>query len=147
MQTRSDNSVPSFGVEATSEEIMLAQLKEAFRLNRLRREYGQFFRQRNGRKFLNERFWAAWLCVTLRVYFDETIGSFRYAYLSSAAWNSILCEGLIEAAGVALLQAADASTQGFPFHEIQPERIRQLIEVMKSVPKSESVSKGPPVLE
>jgi hypothetical protein len=137
----SDVGTARMNVHTQSQQAVLTGIRETFRVNRLKEAYGPLFRQQDGRKILNNRFWSAWLCGYIGVFFDESLGVFRLTRPPEPKSDIIWTEPMVDLVGGVLIMAADYMPHCFPLHEIRPSRIKQIIQVMKTVPKWEAFSK------
>jgi len=82
-------------VESSSQEMAPFDVHELFRAKRLRAEYGPWLLKKNGRWFLNDGFWAAWLCARLGVYFDRGNDVFRSVLFPETQSNRALARAVV----------------------------------------------------
>jgi len=87
---------------------------------------------RNGRRTtLNASLWAGWLADQLEVRFDTRVGAFRQLAINDGT-DGILGSATIKEMVAAFLRAAAAQdAKGFPLHEIRPNKIGEIVELMK----------------
>ncbi len=111
-------------------------LSGAFRVSRLAEKYGPCFRQRRGRKVLNDSFWANWLVETSGICYHPKLREFRTRTDNST--ETVGLDLMIRLVSELLQNAANAMPESFPMSELKLSRIRQLIRLMKVVASVQS---------
>ncbi len=111
------------------------RLSSVFRIARLKRDYGQPFRKRRGRKVLNAPFWANFLVEVLGISYHRKLREFQRKANNRS--ESLCDEAMVGLVSEVLLKTAGLSSESFAIDDLKPSRIGQLVKLMKLVPNAQ----------